>query len=132
MLNHLSKGEKVDSGIVVIGTNKQDSLVYPDCDPKVYNLLNKTFSISTQIGKEYKLPIKVETPLIKLTKKEAIKLGSEIGAPIKETWSCYKSGEKLCGQCDPCRIVYFALKDLGIKNEFEYEKVPNKRYSNPQ
>ncbi len=129
MLAHVQSKTKVDKGIVVIGTNKQDSLVYPDCDPEVYNLLNKMLAISTQISKEYKLPITVETPLIKLTKKEVIKLGDNIGAPIEHTWSCYKSGEKLCGLCDPCRIVHFALKDLGIKNEFVYEKVPDKRYA---
>lgn len=128
ILNYLSEGEKVDSGKVIIGTNKQDSLAYPDCNPKIYELLNQMFSISTKASKENKIPLRVETPLIKLTKKEVLGLGHRIGAPIKYTWSCYKGGNALCGECDPCRIVYFAFKDLGIKNPFAYQKIPGKRY----
>jgi len=126
IINHVSKGEKVESGKVVLGTNKEDSMVYPDCNPLYYKSIDQGFTVRT---KKLSVPMLMHTPLIELTKKEVIRLGSEIGAPLELTRSCYRDGKKQCGECDPCRIIYFAFKDLGINNPFTYEKTPALRYS---
>jgi len=128
MLNKIKSREEITSGRVIIGTNKEDSLVYPDCHPEVYALMNRMFCISTKIGKELRIPIDVQTPLIRMAKKGVLAKGLEIGAPVEHTYSCHKGEEKLCGECDPCRIIYFGFKDLGIKNQFRYQKIPEKRY----
>ncbi len=126
MINHVSKGDKFDSGKVVLGTNKEDSMVYPDCDPRYYESINQGFAVRT---KKLGIPMAIHIPLIGLTKKEVVKLGSEIGAPLELTRSCYKDAEKQCGECDPCRTIYFAFQDLGIENPFTYERTPALRYS---
>lgn len=126
MLDHVSRGDKLESGKVILGTNKEDSLVYPDCDPRYYESLNQGFAVRTE---KLGIPMVVHTPLIELTKKEVVKLGCQIEAPLEQTRSCYKDGEKQCGECDPCRIIYFAFKDLGIESPFTYERTPTLRYS---
>jgi 7-cyano-7-deazaguanine synthase len=129
MLEQINQGENIASGRVLIGTINEDSVVYPDCNPKFYELLNEMLKISTKIGKELKIPIEVQTPFIGMTKKEVLAKGLEIGAPVQHTYSCHKGGEKLCGRCYPCRTIFFAFKDLGADNPFEYETIPEERYS---
>ncbi len=127
MLDYLRTGESV-VGKVIIGTNKQDSLVYPDCSLEVYKTLNSLFEISTEVGKKYEASLQVETPLIKFDKKRVLQKGLELGAPIEHTRSCYRGADKLCGKCDPCRIIYYAFEDLGVGNPFEYQNIPARRY----
>jgi 7-cyano-7-deazaguanine synthase len=129
MLEQIANGENIKSGRVLIGTIKEDSMVYPDCNPKFYELLNEMLKISTKVGKELKIPITVQTPFINMTKKQVLAKGLEIGAPVEHTYSCHKGGEKLCGRCYPCRTIYFAFKDLGANNPFSYETIPEERYS---
>ena len=42
--------------------------------------------------------IKIEAPLIELSKKEIIKWGLELDVPFSHTWTCYEGKEKACDQ----------------------------------
>jgi 7-cyano-7-deazaguanine synthase len=81
---------------LVIGANDVDFGGYPDCRPKFFRKLRETFDA----GLPEKLGIDV--PLQRLNKKEIVKMGNDLGAPIGQSWSCYKGGNEPCGTCPAC------------------------------
>ena len=117
----LADPTRYDVAKVVIGTNYTDSLDYPDCQKHVYEmftaLLNSSLKISKVLGKR----IEVDVPLIDLSKQEVVQLGLKLGVDFKLTWSCYSGRDKACGQCDACRIRYFAFKNAGLTDPIDYE-----------
>lgn len=101
----LSFAEAAGAEAIFIGANAIDFSGYPDCRPDFYAAFQKVIEKGTKAKK-----IKVITPLINLTKKEIVKLGRKLGAPLDLTWSCYQGGKEPCGVCDSCRIRDAALK----------------------
>jgi 7-cyano-7-deazaguanine synthase len=119
----LAKIDEVDSGRIIIGTNRNDAFVFPDCRPEVYRLLNALLEISTKVAAQYGKHILVETPLIDLTKADVVRLGMKLGAPMHLTWSCYEGKEVACGRCDPCRLRLWAFREAGIDDPISYRVV---------
>jgi 7-cyano-7-deazaguanine synthase len=109
----LSYAESIGAGKIFIGANAVDYSGYPDCRPQYYSALNKTF-------KALGVGVRVETPLIKMTKEQIIGLGIKLGVPYGLTWSCYCGGKRPCGLCDSCRFrakgfAHAGLDDPAIK-----------------
>jgi len=113
--------KNIEDAIVVIGINKYDSLVNPDCGKIVYRKLNEFFKISTKVSWHYKKPFRLETPLIDLQKPEIIKLGIKINAPLHLTWSCYKGKKLACGNCDACRVRLKAFREAHEIDPVKYK-----------
>jgi 7-cyano-7-deazaguanine synthase len=95
----LSYAEAVGAEAIFIGANAIDFSGYPDCRPDFYAAFRKVIEKGTKAKK-----IKVITPLINLTKKEIVRLGRKLKAPLEITWSCYRGGKEPCGVCDSCRL----------------------------
>lgn len=81
-------------GAVVIGANADDNHGYPDCRPKFI----ETLSEATQQG----YGVSVWAPLVRMTKKQVIGYGRQLGVPFDLTWSCYRGGSEPCGRCGAC------------------------------
>lgn len=112
--------EHVQSGAVIIGTNKNDAITFPDCRPQVYHLLSQILGISTKVSVQYGKQINVATPLIDLTKDGVVQLGLELKAPLHLTWSCYEGKEVACGRCDPCKLRLWAFAQVGMDDPILY------------
>jgi 7-cyano-7-deazaguanine synthase len=101
-----SFAESRDCEAIYIGVNALDYSGYPDCRPEFINSYQRMLKTGTKAGVEGR-PIRVITPLLKLTKKEIIRLGTKLNVPYEYTISCYdpdpKTG-KACGKCDSCTI----------------------------
>ena len=93
---------------------------YPDCRPEFFYAFGKMLEVGTKAGVEGKT-IRIETPILSLSKAEIVKLGKELGAPLHLTWSCYEGGEKACGRCDSCQLRLKGFEEAGYKDEIEYE-----------
>lgn len=102
---------------IFIGVNEVDFSGYPDCTSKFIEAFNQAINIGTKPETE----IKIETPLINLTKKEIVLLGTKLNTPFHLTWSCYRGGKIACGKCESCKIRLKAFKEAGIKDPLEYE-----------
>jgi 7-cyano-7-deazaguanine synthase len=105
----LSYAESIGANKIFIGANAVDYSGYPDCRPQYYRALNKTFS-SLGVG------VRVETPLIKMSKEQIISLGIKLKVPYELTWSCYKGAASPCGKCDSCRFRAKGFVGAGIKD----------------
>ena len=68
--------------------------------------------------------IKIEAPLLKMTKAEIISEGKKLKAPFEKTWSCYAGKDKACGRCDSCLLRLKGFKEAGLKDPIEYESLP--------
>jgi 7-cyano-7-deazaguanine synthase len=102
---------------IFIGANQIDFSGYPDCREEFL----KTFNEAVNKGTRPETSIKIEAPLLNLTKKEIVELGLKLGTPFHLTWSCYRDTEKACGRCSSCSLRIKAFKELGIKDPIPYE-----------
>lgn len=92
---------------IALGVNAVDYSGYPDCRPDFIKAMNLALIHGLR------RPVTLWTPLISLEKKEIIKLGMELEAPLHLTWSCYAGGDSPCGKCPSCIIRVEAFKQLG-------------------
>ncbi len=98
-----SYAESIGASRIFIGANALDYSGYPDCRPNFIKAYEKMINLGTKGGVEGKR-LKIETPLINMTKAQIIRLGTKLGVPYGITWSCYSGGKYPCGVCDSCRL----------------------------
>lgn len=101
---------------LMLANHAGDHAIYPDCRPDFI----KAMSQATQEGTYDK--IRIDAPYTTLTKGEIALHGKRLGLDYRETWSCYKGGDKHCGRCGTCVERREALADAGIEDPTEYEK----------
>ena len=109
----VSLADAAGAEAVVLGPNFIDHSGYPDCRPQFYRALEKAVAAGTRRGALGK-KIELLTPLIRLSKKEIIKLALKLKAPLKYTWSCYAGGARPCGVCDSCKLRAKGFLDAGL------------------
>jgi queuosine biosynthesis protein QueC len=97
---------------------------YPDCRPEYIEAFRKVSKLGTRAGVEGR-PIRIEAPLLYMTKKEIIEKGLELGVPFEKTWSCYLGGDKACGRCDSCLLRLKGFKETGVRDPIEYSFLPD-------
>jgi len=102
--------ETIGAQAVVVGAVEQDAPGYPDCRPSFYKAANRLIDLGTRPDTH----ITVETPLIRMTKAEVVRLGAELGAPFALTWSCYRSEAAACRRCASCRRREEAFRGAGL------------------
>ena len=100
---------------VVIGVNALDYSGYPDCRPEYIQSFQDMIAKGTKTGVE-KHPIKIQTPLLQMSKKEIVELGLRLKVPFEKTWSCYAGKEKPCGECDSCILRAKGFSEAGVKD----------------
>ena len=111
----VSWAEVLGAEKVYIGAVEQDSSGYPDCRPAYYEAFNQVVKAGTKDGS-----IEVVTPLIRLRKREIVRLGLELGAPFELTWSCYSREDQACGVCDSCVLRLRAFREAGGEDPIAY------------
>ncbi len=117
----VSWAEVLQASRIFIGAVYEDSSGYPDCRPDFFEAFEK----AVNLGTKPETKIKIETPIIHLSKAEIIKKGLELKAPLELTWSCYVNEDKACGVCDSCALRLRAFQQLGIEDPIPYKIRPN-------
>lgn len=120
----LGYAEVVGADCIFIGVNSLDYSGYPDCRPEFIRLFQELADFSTKAAVAEGRRIKIETPLIQLTKAEIVQLGAELGAPLALTTSCYRGGDKACGSCDSCVLRLKGFAAAGLTDPVPYEGRP--------
>ena len=117
----LAAAEVFDAKAIVIGVNAVDYSGYPDCRPEFIDAFANLARIATKAGVEGK-PLKIETPLLHLSKANIIRLGIEHGVDYSQTVSCYQADAqgRACGKCDSCRLRQQGFIDAGIADPTRY------------
>jgi 7-cyano-7-deazaguanine synthase len=97
----LGVAEARDLDRVHIGVNAIDYSGYPDCRPEFLQAFREIARLGQRRGVEGR-PVEIVAPLVDMSKADIVRLGSELGAPLDLTWSCYRGGTRPCGTCDAC------------------------------
>lgn len=118
----VSWAEAAGASLVYIGAVHEDSSGYPDCRPEYYAAFNEVIKLGTASG-----DIRIETPIIRMTKEEIIRAGVALGAPLHLTWSCYQSTEEACGVCDSCALRLRGFARAGMADPIPYRARPDYR-----
>ncbi len=119
----LAWAEVLEADAIFAGVNAVDYSGYPDCRPEYIQAFQKMADLATKAGIEGR-GVKIETPLIDLTKVEIIQIGSQLGVDYAQTVSCYKADDsgRACGVCDSCKIRSAAFENAGVNDPTLYVK----------
>ncbi len=118
----LAWAEVVGSSDIFIGVNAIDYSGYPDCRPEYIQAFEKMANLATKAGVEGLTKIKINTPLINMSKARIIKKGIELGVDYSLTHSCYDPNPEgvACGRCDSCILRKKGFKEAGVKDPTKY------------
>lgn len=110
----LAWAEVLGAEDIVLGVNAIDYSGYPDCRPEYIAAFERLAGLATRAGVEGR-PLRVQTPLIDLTKGEIIRRGIALGLDYGLTHSCYDptSDGRPCGRCDSCRLRARGFAEAG-------------------
>jgi len=112
----LAWAEVLEAPDIFIGVNALDYSGYPDCRPEYIEAFERMAKLATKAGVEGRLPIRIHTPLIRLSKAEIVKLALELQLDFSLTHSCYDPDAqgRPCGQCDSCLLRRKGFEEAGI------------------
>jgi 7-cyano-7-deazaguanine synthase len=118
----LGWGETVGAYDVYLGVNAIDYSGYPDCRPEYIAAFGRMANLATRVGVEGTGVWKIHTPLIRMSKAEIIKAGTELGVDYSLTHSCYDPDPtgRPCGRCDSCELRLKGFADAGLPDPLVY------------
>ncbi len=87
------------------GVNAVDYSGYPDCRPEFIAAFERLANLATKAGVEDG-QIRVQVPLIAMSKADIVVEGLRLGVDFAQTVSCYQADAegRACGRCDACRL----------------------------
>jgi 7-cyano-7-deazaguanine synthase len=114
----LAWAEVLECSNIFIGVNALDYSGYPDCRPEYIEAFEGMANLATKAGVEGLMGLKIHTPLIRLSKAEIVKLGTQLGLDFSLTHSCYDPDEagRPCGQCDSCVLRRKGFEEAGVRD----------------
>lgn len=109
---------------IFIGVNAVDYSGYPDCRPEYIEAFEKMANLATKSSVEGHY-LRINKPLINLTKADIIRQGVAIGVDYAQTVSCYQATEAglACGKCDSCRLRKIGFEQAGLEDSTRYISV---------
>jgi 7-cyano-7-deazaguanine synthase len=108
---------------VFIGVNAVDYSGYPDCRPEFIAAFEKMANLATRMTTVSEAAaFKIHTPLIRLSKSQIIRRGSELGVDFSLTHSCYDPDTegRACGRCDSCLLRKKGFIEAGVADPTRY------------
>ena len=108
---------------IFIGANAVDYSGYPDCRPEFFRAFEEVLKVGTKAGVEGR-PIRIEVPILRMSKADIVRLAKKLNAPLELTWSCYNGREAACGHCESCLLRLKGFEEAGEKDPIPYEVSP--------
>jgi len=118
----LAWAEVMQANHIFIGVNAVDYSGYPDCRPEYIAAFEKMANLATKSAVEGQA-LRIETPLINMSKAQIIQLGLGLSVDYTQTVSCYQADGlgKACGECDSCRLRRQGFVDAGVSDQTLYQ-----------
>ena len=118
----LAWAEVLGASDIFIGVNALDYSGYPDCRPEYVAAFQQMANLATRGGVEGTAPIRIQTPLLHLSKREIVELGRSLGVDYSITLSCYDPGPsgQACGHCDACTLRLKGFAEAGTVDPAAY------------
>ncbi len=118
----LGLAEVIGAEDIYIGVNALDYSGYPDCRPEFIQAFENMANLATQKAVEGKMKVKIQTPLIKMSKAQIIKRGVGLGIDYGLTHSCYDPADSgaACGACESCILRKRGFEEAGVMDPTRY------------
>lgn len=118
----LGWAEAVGACDLFFGANAVDYSGYPDCRPEFVAAYETLANIATKAGVEGQR-IRVQAPIIAMSKAEIIRAGIALGVDYGMTVSCYLADAegRACGICDSCRLRRAGFEVAGVADPTRYQ-----------
>ena len=118
----LAWAETLEINTIFIGVNALDYSGYPDCRPEYIEAYQRMGNLATKAGVEGTAKLRIETPLISMTKAQIIRKGAELGVDYGLTLSCYDPDPqgRACGACDSCLLRIKGFEEAGVADPTVY------------
>jgi 7-cyano-7-deazaguanine synthase len=118
----LGWAEAIGAEDIFIGVNALDYSGYPDCRPEFIDAYQRMAMLATKAGVEGGWKLKVQTPLIAMSKADIIRTGAALGLDYGMTMSCYDPTLKgdACGHCDSCMLRRKGFVEAGVADPTVY------------
>ncbi len=100
--------------VVYLAPNAVDYSGYPDCRAEFFESAVETINLGSKLATEYGILVRVETPIIDKTKADIVRMALELDVPLERTWSCYRGGDRPCGECDSCVLRARGFAEAGV------------------
>ncbi|MGI6401851.1 MAG: 7-cyano-7-deazaguanine synthase QueC [Thermoguttaceae bacterium] len=104
-----------------IGVNELDYSGYPDCRGEYLEAFRHMATLATKSGVEG-TDLRIEAPLLRLTKAEIIELGASLGVDYSLTRTCYDldAEGRACGRCEACRLRKKGFEEANVPDPTPY------------
>ena len=121
----LAWAETLGCNDIFIGVNALDYSGYPDCRPEFIEAFEKMANLATKAGVEGTQRLRIQTPLMRLSKAEIIQLGTRLGVDYAITLSCYDPTPDgaACGVCDACQLRLRGFAANGVSDPAAYQEI---------
>jgi len=118
----LAWSEVLGASDIFIGVNALDYSGYPYCRPEYVAAYQRMANLATKGGVEGTLPVRIQTPLLHLTKRQIVELGHSLGVDYALTLSCYDPSDdgRACGHCDSCQLRRRGFAEAGVADPTRY------------
>ncbi|MDH3443061.1 MAG: 7-cyano-7-deazaguanine synthase QueC [Deltaproteobacteria bacterium] len=118
----LALAERLSAEDIFFGANQLDYSGYPDCREEYIEAFERMANLATKAGVEGRSRIRINAPLVHMTKSEIVKQGIALGVDYALTRSCYDPAPdgRSCGRCDSCRLRLKGFAEAGIADPIPY------------
>jgi 7-cyano-7-deazaguanine synthase len=118
----LGWAEALQAEDIFIGVNALDYSGYPDCRPEFIAAFEQTSRLATKAGVEGGWNLRINTPLISMSKADIIRTGTMLHLDYGMTISCYDPTPRgyACGSCDSCLLRQKGFAEAGIPDPTHY------------
>ena len=119
----LAYAEVTGSDAIFTGANAVDYSGYPDCRPEYLRAFEAMANLATRRAIEG-APIRVEAPIVRMTKADIVRRGHGLGVDFSLTVSCYSADEegRACGRCESCRLRREGFAAAGLADPTRYRR----------
>lgn len=119
----LGYAEVVGAEDLFLGVNAIDYSGYPDCRPEFIAAFAQLANLATKAGVEGRLNFQIHAPLIRMTKAQIVRRGTELAVDYGLTHSCYDPGPSglSCGRCDACQLRLRGFAEAGLVDPLPYQ-----------
>ena len=117
----LALAEVLDAEYIYAGMNAVDYSGYPDCRPEYLAAYQRMADLATRRAVEGR-PIRIEAPLISMSKAAIILRGMALGVDFSRTVSCYQASDDgaACARCDACELRRSGVAAAGVPDPTRY------------